>query len=64
MSPGGAPPPTVPVGVQPEELLHRRAGEDGEHAPGHMVVDRRLLPFAAHEGDDRERAVGLDVDRP
>src|SRR3954452_24687700 len=46
MSPGGAKPLTL---------------DDPEHAPGHVIVDRRDLAGAPDEAHDRERAVRLDV---
>jgi hypothetical protein len=37
--------------------------DDAEHAPGQVIVDPRRLPGAPDERDDRERGVGLDVQR-
>ena len=73
MSPGGAKPLTSPTQVVvhadaqqaevfvDEELLVLDALDDTEDAPGHVVVDRRDLPGAPDEADDRERAVRLGV---
>ena len=51
----------VQVGV--EQLLVLDALDDAEHAPGDVVVDPRELAGSPDQGDDRERAVGLDVQR-
>ena len=72
MSPGGAKPLTSPlwfslrpdeVEVGVEQLLVLDALDDAEHAPGQVVVDARDLSGPPDQGDDRERAVGLDVQR-
>src|SRR5581483_3212862 len=47
------------TGVQGEQLLALDAPQNGEHAPGQVVVDRRGLAGEPHQGDDRERAVRL-----
>ena len=76
MSPGGANPLTSPAGfellprldealvllVEPEELLVLDALDHAEHAPGHVIVDRRHLAGAPDEADDGEAPVGLDVE--
>ena len=51
----------VQVGV--EQLLVLDALDDGERAPGDVVVDARELAGPPDERDDRERSVGLDVQR-
>jgi hypothetical protein len=51
----------VEVGV--EEILVLDALDDAEHAPRHVVVDARELAGLPDEPDDREGAVGLDVQR-
>ena len=49
----------VQVGV--EQLLVLDALDDAEDAPGDVVVDPRDLAGPPDQGDDRERAVRLDV---
>ena len=49
----------VEVGV--EQLLVLDALDDAEDAPGDVVVDPGDLAGPPDQGDDRERAVGLDV---
>src|SRR3954447_9989663 len=54
-------PDRVEVGV--EQLLVLDALDDAEHAPRDVVVDARELAGPPDESDDRERPVGLDVQR-
>src|SRR5918997_7161118 len=49
----------IQIGV--EELLVLDTLDDAERAPGDVVVDPRDLPGPPDQGDDRERAVRLDV---
>src|SRR5215207_8945872 len=51
----------VEVGV--EQLLVFGSLDDAEHAPGDVVVDPGHLPGPPDQGDDRERAVRLGVER-
>src|SRR6478609_7510294 len=37
--------------------------DDAEDAPRHVVVDASQLARPPHEGDDRKRPIGLDVQR-
>ena len=70
MSPGGANPLTSPtwfslvadqVQLGVEEVLVLDTLDDAERAPGDVVVDPGDLPGPPDQSDDRERAVGLDV---
>src|SRR5215218_3637276 len=51
----------VQVGV--EQLLVLDALDDAERAPGDVIVDARELARPPDERDDRERSVGLDMER-
>ena len=51
----------VQVGV--EQLLVLDALDDSERAPRDVVVDARVLAGPPDQRDDRERSVGLDVQR-
>src|SRR5215207_179923 len=51
----------VEVGV--EQLLVFGSLDDAEHAPGDVIVDPGHLPGPPDQRDDRERSVGLDVQR-
>src|SRR5215218_4258650 len=51
----------VQVGV--EQLLVLDALDDAERAPRDVVVDARELAGPPDQADDRERSVGLDVQR-
>src|SRR5918996_915678 len=57
----GAPPDQVEVGV--EQLLVLDALDDSERAPRDVIVDARELAGPPDQSDDRERSVGLDVQR-
>src|SRR4051795_10672748 len=72
MSPGGAKPLTSPtwLSLRPirlrsasKRLLVLNALDDGERAPGDVVVDPGDLPGPPDQRDDRERSVGLDMQR-
>src|SRR5918994_7494508 len=51
----------VQVGV--EKLLVLDTLDDAEHAPRDVIVDARELAGPPDQRDDRERSVGLDVQR-
>jgi hypothetical protein len=49
---------TASAFVEREELLLLDALDHSEHAPGHVIVDRRHLPWLPDQGDDRLRPRG------
>jgi hypothetical protein len=52
----------APLLVELEELLVLHPLDDPEHAPGHVIVDRRHLSGSPDKGDDREASIGLGVE--